>query len=230
MSKSDGPMRTTTVGRPRQMPEDERRRALIAASAELFLNKGYRATTMDDVARCAGMSKKTLYQTFSNKAELFDALLGNWFSPCFISIEADGRCPREVLTDILWRLITFVVSEQQVAVLRLLISETVHSEDIALALDRQGLGRGKGSLEQWLAIQVSLGVLKIDDIQEAANMLFFTAAGDFIMGMLLRTKTRPTPAQIDQRVERTVQALFRQHGVADGAVPEIERDAKPLCA
>ncbi len=223
-------MRTTTVGRPRQMPEDERRRALIAASAELFLNKGYRATTMDDVARCAGMSKKTLYQTFSNKAELFDALLGNWFSPCFISIEADGRCPREVLTDILWRLITFVVSEQQVAVLRLLISETVHSEDIALALDRQGLGRGKGSLEQWLAIQVSLGVLKIDDIQEAANMLFFTAAGDFIMGMLLRTKTRPTPAQIDQRVERTVQALFRQHGVADGAVPEIERDAKPLCA
>jgi AcrR family transcriptional regulator len=212
------------------MPEDERRRALIAASAELFLNKGYRATTMDDVARCAGMSKKTLYQTFSNKAELFDALLGNWFSPCFISIEADGRCPREVLTDILWRLITFVVSEQQVAVLRLLISETVHSEDIALALDRQGLGRGKGSLEQWLAIQVSLGVLKIDDIQEAANMLFFTAAGDFIMGMLLRTKTRPTPAQIDQRVERTVQALFRQHGVADGAVPEIERDAKPLCA
>jgi AcrR family transcriptional regulator len=206
------------------MPENERRRALVAASADLFLNKGYRATTMDDVARCAGMSKKTLYQIFSSKAELFDALLSDWFSPCFISIEPDGRCPRAVLTDILSRLITFAVSEQQVAVLRLLISETVHSEDIAQALDRQGLGRGKGSLEQWLAVQVSLGVLKIDDIHEAANMLFFTAAGDFMMGMLLRTKTRPTPAQINQRVERTVQALFRQYGASEGAAPEIDID------
>ena len=84
----DAGTRPAVTGRPRQMLEAERRRQLIAAAADLFLHKGYHATTMDDVARCAGMSKKTVYQVFSSKAELFDALLSDWFAPFAAPIEA----------------------------------------------------------------------------------------------------------------------------------------------
>jgi AcrR family transcriptional regulator len=209
----DAGAKAPVTGRPRQMPDVERRRHLIAAAADLFLHKGYHATTMDDVARCAGMSKKTVYQVFSGKSELFDALLSDWFAPYSAPIETDDRPPRQVLTDALCRLANFALSERQVLLTRLLIAETSCSEEIATALDRQGIGRGKGALEQWLAAQAACGVLKtIDNPKEVANMLFFAVVGDFLMRLLLRMRPKPTPEEIKTRIEHTVSAFFRQSG------------------
>ena len=115
------------------MSEDERRRQLVAVAGEMLLQKGYRATTMDDVAQCAGMSKKTVYQLFSAKSELFDALLAEWLAPFTIPVESDGRSPREVLIEVLCRLVNFTLSERQISMFRLLIAETSQSEDIAVA-------------------------------------------------------------------------------------------------
>lgn len=47
---------------------------IINGAATLFLQHGVRSVTMDDVARNLGMSKKTLYQHFSNKAALVDGM------------------------------------------------------------------------------------------------------------------------------------------------------------
>lgn len=43
---------------------------ILAASAELFKKYGFKTITMDDIARRAGISKKTLYQHFANKNEV----------------------------------------------------------------------------------------------------------------------------------------------------------------
>ncbi len=203
--------RPIVIGRPRPMLEADRRRQLVAAAEHLFLHKGYHATTMDDVARAARMSKKTVYQVFSSKSELFDALLSDWFAPFTAPIEAGGE-PRQVLANALARLATFALSERQVLLMRLLIAETSCSEEIATALDRQCIGRGKGALEQWLAAQAATGVLNIDNPKEAATMLFFAAVGDFLMRLLLRTRPRPTDDEIKARIAHTVAVFFRQFG------------------
>jgi AcrR family transcriptional regulator len=210
-SMPDTPVRLGgQAGRPRQMSENERRGQLIAVAGEMFLQKGYRATTMDEIAQCAGMSKKTVYQIFSAKSELFDALLTEWFAPFTIPVETDGRPVREVLVDVLCRLVNFVLCERQISMTRLLIAETSHSEDIALALKRQGIGRGKGALEQWLAAEAAAGTFKIDDPEDAANTLFFTAAGDFLLSLLLRTRPQPTIEDVALRVERAVANFLQQ--------------------
>ncbi|MBO0751836.1 MAG: TetR/AcrR family transcriptional regulator [Bradyrhizobiaceae bacterium] len=210
--EGDAETRPAVSGRPRHMLEVERRAHLIAAAADLFLHRGYHATTMDDIARCAGMSKKTVYQVFSSKSDLFDGLLSDWFAPFAAPIEADDRPPRQVLTDALVRLANFALSERQVLLMRLLIAETSCSEEIATALDRQCIGRGKGALEQWLAAQAAGGGLTIDNPREAANMLFFATVGDFLMRLLLWKRQRPTAEEVRGRVEYTVAAFFRQFG------------------
>lgn len=43
---------------------------ILGASAELFSQYGFKTITMDDIARRAGISKKTLYQHFANKDEV----------------------------------------------------------------------------------------------------------------------------------------------------------------
>lgn len=43
---------------------------ILSAAAELFSQYGFKTITMDDIARRAGISKKTLYQHFANKQEV----------------------------------------------------------------------------------------------------------------------------------------------------------------
>ena len=99
------------------MSEDERRGQLVAVAGEIFLRKGYRATTMDDIAQRAGMSKKTVYQIFAAKSELFEALLTEWLAPFTIPVETAGRSPCDVLIDVLCRLVNFALSERQISMI-----------------------------------------------------------------------------------------------------------------
>jgi TetR/AcrR family transcriptional regulator of autoinduction and epiphytic fitness len=192
------------------MSENERRGQLVAVAGEMFLQKGYHYATMDDIAQCAGMSKKTIYQIFASKSELFDALLTEWFAPFTIRVEADGGQPREVLTDLLYRLVDFILSERQISMARLLIAKAPHSKEINLALERQGIGRGKGALAQWLAAEAALGTFKIDDPEDAASVLLFSTAGDYLLGLLLRSHPRPSAEQVAVRIHRAVATFFQQ--------------------
>jgi AcrR family transcriptional regulator len=61
-------------------PRWERRKSarpseLVAAALELFVEKGYAGTRLEDVASLAGVSKGTLYLYFENKEDLFKAVV-----------------------------------------------------------------------------------------------------------------------------------------------------------
>lgn len=49
---------------------DEMKQKIVIAANELFMKYGIRSVTMDDIARHLGMSKKTIYQSFSEKDEI----------------------------------------------------------------------------------------------------------------------------------------------------------------
>lgn len=49
---------------------NQRRHAVFSASLSLFLEKGFRETTMQEIARAAGMGKSTLYDYFKTKEEI----------------------------------------------------------------------------------------------------------------------------------------------------------------
>jgi AcrR family transcriptional regulator len=71
---NDGP--GTAERGPRWSRRKEARPAeLLAAALELFVERGYAATRLDDVARRAGVSKGTLYLYFDSKEALFKAVV-----------------------------------------------------------------------------------------------------------------------------------------------------------
>jgi AcrR family transcriptional regulator len=55
----------------RRLSANERRQQLFAVALELFAVRGYRATTMDDIAEAAGVTKPLVYQHFSSKRALY---------------------------------------------------------------------------------------------------------------------------------------------------------------
>jgi AcrR family transcriptional regulator len=56
---------------PATEPSEQKLRALLDAAIGVFARFGYRKTSMDDIARAAGVSRQGLYLLFSNKEELF---------------------------------------------------------------------------------------------------------------------------------------------------------------
>ncbi len=57
---------------------------ILSAAAELFRQYGFKTITMDDIARRAGISKKTLYQHFANKNEVIHESL-SWYMEHMVS-------------------------------------------------------------------------------------------------------------------------------------------------
>ena len=66
---------TAALPPKRQLPRDERQAQLLRAAATAFADAGYAATSMDDVARHAGITKLIVYRHFASKEELYRAVL-----------------------------------------------------------------------------------------------------------------------------------------------------------
>ncbi len=58
-----------------RLPAEQRRRQLLDIAREIFADRGFHATAMDDIAAVAGVTKPVLYQHFDNKRALFCELL-----------------------------------------------------------------------------------------------------------------------------------------------------------
>src|SRR3954471_9633423 len=76
-ANGDGSPGRTPSGNRRgnRLPRDERRGQLLIAASEVFVDRGYHAAGMDEIADRAGVSKPVLYQHFSSKLELYLAVL-----------------------------------------------------------------------------------------------------------------------------------------------------------
>lgn len=78
--------------------EDLRRRKLMDAALTVFLRFGFRKTSMDEVARAAGVSRQGLYLHFATKEELFRASVGYFLDTALAAAAAalaDAERPLE---------------------------------------------------------------------------------------------------------------------------------------
>ena len=71
----DGPGAATDARPVRRLTADARRRQLFDVALSLFAEHGYSATTMDDIAEAAGVTKPLVYQHFESKRALYLELL-----------------------------------------------------------------------------------------------------------------------------------------------------------
>ncbi|GAB2656512.1 TetR/AcrR family transcriptional regulator [Kribbella swartbergensis] len=67
----------TTEGGGKLLKRPERRRALIEAAARAFGRAGFAATSLDDVAAEAGVSRVLIYRHFESKTDLYEAVLAD---------------------------------------------------------------------------------------------------------------------------------------------------------
>ena len=64
----------------RAIAKQQTREKVLQAAREMFIERGYEGATIRDIARAAGMSTGAVFASFTDKPELFDAILSDEFA------------------------------------------------------------------------------------------------------------------------------------------------------
>jgi AcrR family transcriptional regulator len=119
----------------RRLRSEERREQLLSVAATLFASTGYEATTMDQVAQAAGVTKPLLYQHFDSKHALYEELVTTAATALLdrLAVAASPEAsPREKVERGFDAYFTALLGEDVSC--RLLLAEST-DEDIARQLD-----------------------------------------------------------------------------------------------
>jgi len=89
---------------------------ILRSSRELFHKKGFYATTMEDIAQYSGFDRRTIYNHFTNKEDIFAALISGILSDItdvFDEIEAEQVSPLDKLRKLVLRLLDLYIENAQ---------------------------------------------------------------------------------------------------------------------
>ncbi|PPQ37111.1 TetR/AcrR family transcriptional regulator [Rhodopila globiformis] len=195
---------SSVLARPRL---EARRRAFLEAATAAFLEKGYAATTLDDIIARSGGSRQTLYALFGGKQGLFKALVAERCTQIFGPLCGQhllDRAPEDVLVDLGVRFIATVTTPDTLGVYRLVVSEGIFMKELAEQFWENGPARTRAMLARYFEQQVERGTLRLDDPAQAAHQFWGMLLGNFQFQCLLGLREPPGPEESEAYVRAAV--------------------------
>jgi len=115
--------------------KDARPGELAAAALELFVERGFAATRLDDVAKRAGVSKGTLYLYFDSKDDLFKAVVREGIVSRIVEFEDRMRAYEGSSADLMTLLVKTwwqkIGSTKLAGITKLMMSEAANFQELA---------------------------------------------------------------------------------------------------
>lgn len=169
-----GIRRAASGGSILTMTSDTRARILEAA-LDTFCEKGYGAC-VDDIARRAGVVKQTLYHHYGSKDSLFREALTGLVNVLLVDLGARSGSLREDLLRFAESFRSQAISEQGLALHRMLVAESPRFPELAQAVFETWQLAG-AELARLLREAMASGELRQDDPEFAADMLISLLIG-----------------------------------------------------
>ncbi|WP_175907801.1 TetR/AcrR family transcriptional regulator [Burkholderia seminalis] len=188
-------------GRPTAEQADHLRDTMIHTALHEFMTRGFEGASLEAIAREAKVGKVTIYRQFGTKEALFREVLGfarHSLREQLTASIVEGT-PRQVLRNVIGRLVEVVSHPDFVAVLRLTIAEAPRFPDLAAAASKNSDFALTGLVEYLDRLRAD-GVIFIEDPHVAASQLAELATGG------VRTLVRPRPTRAERK--RTVDAVY----------------------
>jgi AcrR family transcriptional regulator len=160
-------------GRPSREQAAELGDRILDVAADLFLTEGYGATSIEAVAQRAGISKRTFYHRFHDKAALFDAVLRRIIQTIRPSPDVPlfgGGDISEVLHRLARLAVHASVAPMTLALSRLMLTEAQRFPELAAIVAREGSrGEAVRQITALLERESSAGRLAINRPEFAAE-------------------------------------------------------------
>jgi TetR/AcrR family transcriptional regulator, mexJK operon transcriptional repressor len=196
-----------------------KRKAILQAAMNVFLNRGYLGTSMDEIAALAQVSKQTVYKQFSNKESLFVEIVTSMTDAASDTVHND--VPRlsdsgelaEYLQSYALRQLTVVLTPPLMQLRRLVIGEVSRFPDLARILSERGPQRAIASFARVLEELAARDLLAIDDARTAASHFNWLVMSEPLnRAMLLGDTTLPRQAALRRHAQECVRVFLAAYG------------------
>ena len=197
-------------GRPQVRCDEETLAVILEAARAEFSSSGYAATSMESVARRAGVSTKTLYRLIPNKATLFETMITermNRFASAVRLKACDGSDIEGSLRDALLACGELLLDSEVIALLRMMLGENEQFPEIAETFYQKAIRRTESTLASWVKTQAERGLIEIDNATEAAGMLLGMLAFQPHRAVMFGHAPAPSRKELERRI-RVVAQLF----------------------
>jgi len=207
-------------GRPQARPDEETRAILLDAARQEFAASGFAASSMESVARRAGVSTKTLYRLIPNKAALFEAMVTDRMERLASGVRlraCDGKDIEGALRAALVVCSELILDPETIALQRMILADSDKFPEIAETFYNKAPQRTVATLANWLRVQHERGLIAVADTRATAGMLLGMMMYQPLRDVQFGRKPPPTPEEIELRA-RDCAALFLH-----GAQPPASR-------
>jgi AcrR family transcriptional regulator len=167
---------------------------ILAAALDLFAERGFAATRMEDVARRAGLSKAAIYLYFDDKMALLRALVSDMASPNVEAAQAIAGRHDGPVAPLLRQLLTFIAAQIRTTripeLMKIVIAESrLHPEVGRLYFDNV-IARALPLFEALISRGVSQGEFRAVDPSLAAKAMI----GPLLLAAVWKTVFEPLGA------------------------------------
>jgi AcrR family transcriptional regulator len=198
-----------------------KRRAILAAATDVFLQHGYLGASMDEVAARAGVSKQTVYKQFENKERLFaEIVLGTSDVVMDELVQAyadtlDGAVDaREALRALARRLLQSLTADSVLKLRRLVIAEADRFPEVCGAWFNSGFEKSLDALGEALTRLTDRGLLRE---LEDPTLVAYQFAGLVMYkpmnrAMFAGTRQRPKTGELEKLADQAVDVFLAAYG------------------
>ena len=172
-------------GRPTADERRARETEILTAALDVFLRCGYGASTLDELAAAAQVTKRTLYAYYGDKAGLFAAMVRDLAT----GVSLDAATDRDTLETLAARIVRRLHSDELVALHQLVIGESARFPELAVILHSGGDARHIARLAEHIRAE------RGPEGQALAEPLFSLLLGERHRRRLLGIDPAPTAAQ-----------------------------------
>jgi TetR/AcrR family transcriptional regulator, mexJK operon transcriptional repressor len=200
---------------------DRKRKVLLLAATELFLDKGYDGTSMDDVAAKAAVSKPTVYKYFSDKERLFAEIVRATTSEIdgLMRLVAETMAAQTSLESglilLARRFIGALMQPRILRLRRLVMANAERFPDVGRSWYEQGFERVLATLANSFQGLADRKLLQVDDPLLAANHFVGLLLWIPINKAMYTGDHRSSPAELERFAVGAVRAFLKGYGAAD---------------
>jgi AcrR family transcriptional regulator len=160
----------------RQRRKEARPAELMAAALELFVEKGFVGTRLEDVAARAGVSKGTLYLYFDSKEALFKAVIQEGILPILEQgaglVDGFKGSAADLLRALILEWWQRIGSTHLAGVPKLMISESGNFPALATYYHDTVITRGRELMRRTLRRGIDAGEFRAVDVETAIDVIF----------------------------------------------------------
>jgi AcrR family transcriptional regulator len=199
-------------GRPQARPDSETRAVILDAARAEFASTGYAATSMEGVARSAGVSTKTLYRLIPNKAALFESIITDGIDRFVSRLRlraCEGGDIEAALREALIACGELILDGAVIGLLRMVIGEGDRFPEIAETFYNKAIKRTESTLANWLKAQAERDLISIDNATDAAGMLLGMLAFQPQRSVMLGHAPPPAREDLERRAHMVAKLFLR---------------------